>query len=131
MSRLTIVLALVLNLSVIWGAENLQAFTWRLGAVQGTEAPFEFLVGFQGDIPTPQFFRIIIDSQTGTAVVEEPYVQSISKAPESRLEKEPDRSSAVQPEFKRNASRPLPRYLSGVDTMVLRNIKTVVANPQH
>lgn len=122
MSRLMIALALVLGFSVLLGAGSAQAFTSRMGVIQKTESPFDFLLKPRRDIPTPQFFRIVIDAQTGTAVLEEPYVQPIIIAPELSI--------PVQPHSERSASRILPRYLSGIETLILRHVKTIVSTSQ-
>lgn len=131
MPRSMMSLTLVISLAVLWSVGNVQAFTWRMGSVEVTQAPFEFLQSAPRDLPTPQFFRLVIDDRTGTIIVEEPYVRPLIRAVKPRLKKGAEISFPGPPPSERNALRPMSNELSGVETMLLRSAETVVESSRH
>ena len=121
-----IFLALAMSTATLWGRSSAADVKFRLAPVETRETPFEFLTEPRTDIPTPQFFRIVIDRQNRILVVEDPFVQKITLTPLPRLEQTstPQAASAQSPTL-HHSHTPTP-YLSGVETMLLRDAETLV-----
>jgi len=122
--------ALVMGAATLWCRSSAADVKFRMAPVEARETSFEFLTEPRTDIPTPQFFRIVIDRQKGSLVVEDPFVRKIMLTPLPR----PHQTSTPQasPEQSRNPnhSRTPTHFLSGVETLLLRNTEILVEKPK-
>lgn len=119
--------ALAMGAGVLWCHGSAADMKFRMAPVETRTIPFEFLTEPRIDIPTPRFFRIVIDRHNGILVVEDPFVQKFRLAPLPRLD--PIGPPLISPEQSRelyySPRTPAP-YLSEVDTLLLRYTETLV-----
>ena len=128
MLRLMVSMVTVLISLVFAVNSDTTAFTLRLAPDNSTTHTFAPHRWATPDIPTPQFFRILLTPGTLTLILEAPFVQP--PLPTPRLGEVPiPLLQPVPPTSQSSAD--LPRYLSGEEMRLLRNTTTVVeqSNP--
>lgn len=128
MLRLRVSMATVLISFVFAVSSDTMAFTLRFAPDNSTTPTFAAHMQATPDIPTPQFFRILLEQDTLTLILEAAFVQPPLPIP--RLGEVPvPLPQPVPPASPSSAD--LPRYLSGEEMRLLRNTRTVVdqSNP--
>ena len=124
--RATMYVALAMGAAALWCCSSVADVKFRMAPAENRTMPFELLTEPRMDIPTPQFFRIVIDKHKGILVIEDPFVQKFMLIPLPRLD--PLSAPPALPKQSRNPNHariPI-RYLSEVETLLLRHIETLV-----
>jgi hypothetical protein len=110
---------LAMSTAALWCLGSAADVKFRMAPAETRATPFEFLTESRIEIPTPQFFRIVIDKHKGILVIEDPFVQKFMLTPLPPLD--PTSPSPTSPEQSRNLnhSGTPARYLSEVETLLL------------
>jgi hypothetical protein len=119
-------LALTMGTAALWSHSSTADVKFQMAPAETGAMPFEFFIEPRNDIPTPQFFRIVIDKHKAILVVEDPFVQKFTLTPLPRLEPISPPSTTPEQSQNPNPSGIPARYLSGVETLLLRNTETLV-----
>jgi hypothetical protein len=122
--------ALAMGTVTSWYCSSAADMKFRMAPVATREPPFELFTEPRTDIPTPRFFRIVIDKQQGILVLEDPFVQKIMLTPPPRLDYQLPPQALPEQSRELNHSHIPSRYLSGVGTLFLRNTETLVEKPE-
>jgi hypothetical protein len=118
--------ALAMGTAALWCLGSAADVKFRMPPAETRAMPFEFLTEPRIDIPTPQFFRIVIDQHKGILVIEDPFVPMFMLTPPPRLDPlSPPPTSSEQGQ-NLNHSRPPAPYLSEAETLLLPYLETLV-----
>lgn len=112
--RAIMYVALAMGTAVLWCLGSAADVKFRMAPAETRAMPFEFLTEPRIDIPTPQFFRIVIDKHKGILVIEDPFVQKFMLTPLPRLDPISPPPTSPEQNRKLNHSRtPGPRSERG------------------
>lgn len=125
MDRVTMHLAMAFITAVLGCSGNARAFTLRLApvAVPGTlsDAPETAMT----DLPAPQFFRFVIGPSGITLALDPAFARDVSLESVSGLEEIRAPQPATAPTTPQARTAPLPRRLSGIEALLLRQTEIV------
>lgn len=124
--RAMMYVALAMGTAALWCLSSAADMKFRMAPAETRAWPFEFLTEPRIDIPTPQFFRIVIDKHKRILVIEDPFVQKFMLTPLPRLD--PLSPPPTSPEQSRNLNhfRPPASYLSEAEILLLHPLETQV-----
>ena len=103
---------------------SVMAFTFRLASEDVITDMYNVQARGTPDIPTPQFFRLLVQQNTLTLVLEKPFDDSTRTTP--RVQEIPVHTlqPALSP-LQTPSDQQLPQ-LSGIEVLLLRNTQTLV-----
>jgi len=130
MYHATVRMALVYIITAVWLSGSAMAFTLRLGAVPRSHASSTFPSVEESDLPTPQLFRVAIDTHGVTLDAPHPSEGYTSSQPEIRYQEVQASSPADAPASQHVSIPATQPRLSGAELLVLRHTQ-VVADGQH
>jgi hypothetical protein len=123
--RLTLYFTLFFTTMGLWRSASAIAFPLRLAPLAASASPSDLPVRGLADLPTPQFFRFVLASD-GLTLALEPW--RVVSAETTRLEQTGNPSPPpAAPQTSQVHPAPLHRYLSGVETLLLRQTQSVGA----
>jgi len=124
--RAMMYVALAMGTAALWCRGSTADMKFRMAPAETRAMPFGFLTEPRADIPTPQFFRIVIDKHKGILVIEDPFVQKFMLTPLPRLDPISPPSTSPEQSWNLNHSRIPARYLSEAETLLLHPTEILV-----
>ena len=119
-------IALAMGTALLWCLSSAADVKFRMAPAETHAMPFELLTEPRMNIPTPQFFRIVIDKHKGILVIEDPFVQKFMLKPLPRLDPLSPPPASLEQSWYLNHSRTPARYLSEAETLLLHYLEPLV-----